>query len=249
MHSRLNEVAPGIFRLGNELFNWYLLKDGKRFTLIDTGLPRYWPQLVNTLKALGGSVEDIEAILLTHAHLDHVGMATKTYKVSGAPIYLHPDDGAMAKWGGTQIPPVGLLANAWRKHPFRMLTNAVGNNVFFGPGIKQFEPLQNQEMQLEVPGRPTVLYTPGHTKGSVSFWLPDRGVLLAGDALVTINLLSGKNRVPQLTPRNIGTDPVQSEASLVEFESLGQAVLLTGHGDPWQGTMGEAVALARKLII
>ena len=245
MNSILNEVAPGIFRLGNELFNWYLLKDGKRFTLLDTGLPRYWPQLVETLKVLGGSVEDIEAILLTHAHLDHVGMATKVQQLSGAPIYLHPADRAMAKRGGAQIPPVGLLANVWRKHPFRMLTNAVGNNVFFGPSIKQFEALGDEQVQLAVPGRPTMLFTPGHTRGSVSFWLPEREALLAGDALVTINLLSGKNPEPQLTPRNIGTDREQSEISLIEFENLGQAVLLTGHGNPWRGDMGQAVALAR----
>jgi len=245
MSSKINEVAPDVFRLGNDLFNWYLIKDGKRFTLVDSGLPAYWSQLTTTLKALNGSITDIEAILLTHAHLDHVGLAERVRRASGATIYLHEADRRMARRGGAQIPPVGLLINVWRRHPFRILSTAVLRNVFFGPSIKQFVPLQQDQVQLDVPGKPTVLFTPGHTSGSVSFWLPDRNVLLAGDALVTINMLTGKNPAPQLTPRNTGTDRNQSIASLTAFEPLGKAVLLTGHGEPWTGDMGEAVALAR----
>lgn len=245
MNTKLHETAPDVFRLGNELFNWYLIKDGQRFTLVDSGLPGYWSQLTATMQKLNASISDIEAVLLTHAHLDHVGLAERVRRSSGATIYLHADDQRMANHGGAQIPPVGLLTNVWRRHPFRILTSAVRHNVFFGPAIKKFEPLQNQ-MQLDVPGKPTVLFTPGHTKGSVSFWLPDRQALFAGDALVTINMLTGKTPGPQLTPRNVGTDRDQSIASLTTFAPLGQAVLMTGHGKPWRGEMETAVTLARK---
>jgi glyoxylase-like metal-dependent hydrolase (beta-lactamase superfamily II) len=245
MNNIIREVAPGVFRLGNNLFNWYLIKDGQRFTLLDSGLPAYWSQLTVTLKALNASITDIEAVLITHAHLDHVGLAKRVRRTSGASIYLHSADQRMASRGGAQIPPVGLLVNGWRPYPFRILASAVRNNVFFGPPIKEFVPLQNC-VQLDVPGQPTVLFTPGHTNGSVSFWLPSRRALLAGDALVTINMLTGKTPQPQLTPRNVGTNRAQSMASLSTFEPLGKAILLTGHGEPWEGEMAEAVSLARE---
>ena len=45
---------------------------------------------------------------------------------------------------------------------------------------------------LDVPGRPTVLHLPGHTKGSIGFFLSERHVCFSGDALVTLNLLTGR---------------------------------------------------------
>lgn len=244
MKNLLQEVAPGIFRLGNELFNWYLIKDGSRFTLLDSGLPGFYTQLIAVLQALNSSVANIEAVLLTHAHLDHVGLAERIRRESGAVIYLHKGDRNMARRGGAQIPPAGLLVNVWRRYPFRILTSAVWHNVFFGPGIRQFTPVQDGD-QLDVPGKPTAIFTPGHTAGSVSFWLPERQAFFAGDALVTIDMLSGKNSQPQITPRNVGTNRQQTLKSLDKLEGLGTATLLTGHGDPWQGEMSTAVNLAR----
>jgi len=58
---------------------------------------------------------------------------------------------------------------------------------FSGPSIREFVPLRSAE-SLKIPGEPQVLSVPGHTRGSVAFWLPDRRVLLAGDALVTLDM-------------------------------------------------------------
>ena len=237
------EVAPGVHRLGNELFNWYLIREGRRFTLVDGGLPAYWEQLQSALSSLGGTVEDIDAVLITHAHLDHVGLVRRVQKSSAATIYLHPADARRAARGGAQIPPAGLLANAWRPTPFRILTTAARKGVFFGPPIRDFTPLSSPG-PLNVPGRPEVLFVPGHTLGSVAFWFPDRKALLAGDALVTVDMMTGRHSGPQLTPRNTNDDPRQALTSLSSFESLGRAVLLTGHGEPWEGDMKEAVRLA-----
>ena len=55
---------------------------------------------------------------------------------------------------------------------------------------------------LDVPGRPRIVPTPGHSPGHVAFHLPDRGVLIGGDALCTYNPLTGK-RGPQLMPKRV----------------------------------------------
>ena len=239
----IREVAPDIYRLGNELFNWYLIRDGRRLTLVDGGLPGYWDQLRSCLSELGATVGEIDAVLITHAHLDHVGLVRRVQREAGAIVYLHPADARRAARGGAQIPPVGLLANAWRRMPFRILTTAVRKGVFFGPPIRTFEPLES-EGPLAVPGKPVALFVPGHTMGSVAYWLPDRKALLAGDALVNVDMIAARRTGPQLTPLRTNDDERLARESLSSFESLGEAVLLTGHGEPWTGEMSEAVRLA-----
>ena len=64
---------------------------------------------------------------------------------------------------------------------------------------------------LDVPGRPRVIPTPGHSPGHVAFHLPDRGVLIAGDALCTYNPLTG-GRGPQILPRAFAADALQAMA-------------------------------------
>lgn len=246
MHRPL-EVAPDVFRLGSHLFNCYLVREGDRFTLVDGGLPGYWSHLTDTLSALGATVRDVEAVLITHAHLDHVGFADRVRKESGARIFLHSADQARARRGGAQLPPTGLLLNAWRRHPSQLLFHATRYGVFSAPPIHDFTPVDRADT-LDVPGGPTVLHVPGHTPGSVAYWFTGSRALLAGDALVTIDMFSGRAPRPQLTPWGTNSDPGAAMKSLERFEGLGEAVLLTGHGDPWEGDLGEAVAIARGSV-
>src|SRR3954449_944106 len=68
------QVAPGVHRLGNAIVNCYLIEDGNRMTLVDGGFPGVRAQLNEYLRSRGRSVGDIDAVILTHAHSDHVGM-------------------------------------------------------------------------------------------------------------------------------------------------------------------------------
>jgi glyoxylase-like metal-dependent hydrolase (beta-lactamase superfamily II) len=98
--------------------------------------------------------------------------------------------------------------------------------------------------QLDVPGRPRVVYSPGHTHGHCALHLPDRGVLLAGDAVVTYNPYTASSG-PQIVSGAATADSGRALASLAALAATGAQTVLTGHGDPWTAGIASAVDRAR----
>jgi glyoxylase-like metal-dependent hydrolase (beta-lactamase superfamily II) len=99
--------------------------------------------------------------------------------------------------------------------------------------------------QLDLPGRPRVIATPGHTAGHASYLLAERRALCAGDALVTNAIVRG-GFGPQLLSDVFHHDAAQARASLEHLAGLDVGVLLPGHGRPWRGPISEAVEQARR---
>jgi glyoxylase-like metal-dependent hydrolase (beta-lactamase superfamily II) len=97
---------------------------------------------------------------------------------------------------------------------------------------------------LDVPGRPVPVPTPGHTTGHCAFHLPERGVLIAGDALMTDHLWA-RSPGPQLLPPPFNADDARARASLDALEPLDARVVIPGHGPAFAGTPADAVRAAR----
>jgi glyoxylase-like metal-dependent hydrolase (beta-lactamase superfamily II) len=76
--------------------------------------------------------------------------------------------------------------------------------------------------------------------------LEDREVLMVGDALATIDLVSGESG-PRLLPRFVNDDHQQALASLHKLELVKAGWVLPGHGPPWEGSPQQAVKLAREI--
>ena len=91
------ELAPGVWRAGTAFVNWYLLEEDGRVTIVDAGLPRYRPQLDRALERMGRSLADVAAIVLTHAHPDHVGLAEPLRVELGVPVHVHAGDEQLAR--------------------------------------------------------------------------------------------------------------------------------------------------------
>jgi len=90
------QVAPGVWAAGTRFVNYYVVDGGADgLTLVDAGLPGYSRRLGPTLAAIGHAPGDVRAVLLTHGHVDHVGMA-QPLADAGATIYLHEADAALA---------------------------------------------------------------------------------------------------------------------------------------------------------
>lgn len=111
--------------------------------------------------------------------------------------------------------------------------------------VKEVESFDADGEELDVPGRPQPIRTPGHTEGHVSFLLAERGVLFAGGALLTLDPLT-RAEGPRLPPDVLNTDPEQVRTSLDALEQADAGTLLPGHGEPWTGSMADAVARARE---
>ena len=96
---------------------------------------------------------------------------------------------------------------------------------------------------LDVPGHPLPVPTPGHTSGHAALHLPDQGVLVAGDALMTEHALASSSG-PQLLPDFFNTDTSQARTSLDLLRPLSADVVIPGHGPAFHGTPNQAVDLA-----
>ncbi len=237
------EVAPHVHHFSTSPFNWYVIEEAGRLTLVDAGFPGHYREFIAGIRSIGYSPSDVEAIVLTHSHADHTGFAERLRKDTGAPIFVHKEDkAAIAR--SLQLPWTALLSNSWRPFVAFLLGHAMRNGVFTMPSIQESFTFKDGDV-LDVPGKPHVLHVPGHTPGEVAFYLPESQVLISGDTLVTQSLMTGRSTLPQVPTSSLNHDTPQAKRALDRYRELEEVTLLPGHGKPWTGSMKEAVKQAR----
>jgi glyoxylase-like metal-dependent hydrolase (beta-lactamase superfamily II) len=91
------EVHEGIHRLSRGVCNFYLIEQSGKFILVDAGAPGDWAFFGQALTSLGGKLADLDAVLLTHAHPDHVGIAERARTQAAAQVWIHQADAEAAK--------------------------------------------------------------------------------------------------------------------------------------------------------
>jgi glyoxylase-like metal-dependent hydrolase (beta-lactamase superfamily II) len=234
------EIAPGVRRIGSDSqINAYLIEEGGRVTIVDAGISGFYKELPDELAAMGRTIEDVGALVLTHGHSDHVGFAEQLRTEHRVPVSVHEADAALAR-GEVKNPSKGfgpmkagpLLGFLWltlRQGGVR--TRHIGAVSTFGDGAT-----------LDVPGSPRVILTPGHTPGSAALHVASRDTLLVGDAFATYAVTTGK-RGPQIAP--FTADAAQAVESLARLENVEARWVLPGHGDPWIEGVAEAVRTIR----
>ena len=239
------EVAPGVFRLGTPLVNWYLVADGDRLTAVDSGLPAWAKTLEADLASLGFAAGDIEAVVLTHSDADHTGMAAKL-RDAGARVLIHAADAPKLAEPGQKsgdAAPAKMLKLAWRPSFWRFMGAMARAGGAKPAPVERAETFTDGE-RLDVPGRPLVVHTPGHTAGHSALLFERRGALFVGDELCTWNPITGERR-PQRMPGPFNEDNRAGVQSLGALEKLDAEILLPGHGDPFRGSPAAAVRQAR----
>jgi glyoxylase-like metal-dependent hydrolase (beta-lactamase superfamily II) len=232
-------LAPSLHRLGEEIVGCFIIEEAGEVTIIDAGVPAYYSDLAAELAAMGRTIEDVRALVLTHGHDDHIGFAERLRTERAVPVSIHELDAALAR-GEVGNPSAGMGERRLRSLLHYMLwgirhgmmrTTVLTEVGTLGPGTT-----------LDVPGALRVIHTPGHTFGSVTFHAPAHDTLFVGDALATDAVIT-QRRGPQVCP--FAADPDQALASLANIEPIEAHWLLPGHGGPWTGGVAAAVTAAR----
>ena len=148
-----------IFPVGPLACNCSILADetSLRATVIDPGA-----DITKILAVLQQHHLTVEQIIITHAHIDHVGGAVQLKRLTGAPIYMNQNDLPLLKMMDMQAGWLGVPA----------------------PEVAAPDVDASDLLPLTIAGEPAqVLHTPGHTEGSICLHLPRPHLLLAGDTL------------------------------------------------------------------
>lgn len=134
-------------------------------------------------------------VVLTHAHFDHIGFAERARGELGVPVWVHENDVPLTRHPAQyahERPRSYYLAT----HPKAMpiIASLARNRAFFPKPIAATE--RYEAGAVPVPGSPRAVFTAGHTLGHCALHLPERGAVLAGDAVVTLDPLAGHERAP-----------------------------------------------------
>ena len=237
----LTAVTERLHMAATPLVNWTVVTDESGVLLIDAGYPGSREEVLTSLDRLGFGPTDLRGILLTHAHVDHLGTAIWFAATHGTPVYCHTSEvGHTRRDYLEQVSPAALITQAWRPSWLKWSVEAVRMGGLVRAGIGSAQAL-TEEIAAILPGRPRALPTPGHTGGHCSYIVD--GVLIAGDALVTGHPLA-RERGPQLLPSVFNHDEAACMRSLATIAEAGTDVLIPGHGDLWIGPVREAARQA-----
>ncbi|MFI5954461.1 MBL fold metallo-hydrolase [Cryptosporangium sp. NPDC051539] len=192
----------------------YLIETNAGLALIDTGWhsDQAWNGLVEGIRQTGHELADIDAVLITHFHGDHFGLASRVREASGARVAMHTLD-------AKAIQEFGSIRSFLSQDREWLLRRGVPDDqlaeMLLPPSDGGDEPgwdfgsvdvlLEDGDLPLG-PGSPLrVLWTPGHTPGHICFVHTDHDVLLTGDHVL-----------PRISP-NISPSPLSDADTLGEF--------------------------------
>ncbi len=239
-------VAPGVGRLGILFVNVLALGEpGGPWLLVDAGLPGSAGVIRRAVARRFGTGARPEAILLTHGHFDHVGFAERARSELGVPVYVHENDVPLTQhpWRyDHERPRSPYLLTQVRALP--IVAALVRNRAMFPAPVKQVA--RFEDGTLPVPGSPRVVFSPGHTYGHCALHLPDRDVLIAGDAIVMLDPYTGE-KGPQIVAGAATANVDLALESVGALEETGASTVLTGHGPPWRDGVAEAARRARAI--
>lgn len=240
----VTQVGDGLHLASTGLVNWILAEEDGQVTLVDSGYPGDGGRVIASLEKIGRTPADIAAVLVTHAHVDHIGGIPDLHEVADFPVLSGETEAAHCRREFLeQATELDVIKRIWNPRvltwSLRIMTVGATQEVT----VPSAEACAVGE-PLDLPGRPVAVATPGHTSGHTAFHFPGAGAVCSGDALVTGHPVTGR-RQPHLLPAFFTHDQAQTESTLATFAGLDADVLLPGHGPVWRGPIADAVAQAR----
>jgi len=199
----------------------FLLK-GEKTILIDAGIPGQMERLRKGLAAVNTQLEEIDLVLLTHGHLDHIGLVKEIAELSGAQTAIHHLE---KNWVENGKPPFPPGATPWGKFLVSLVKLAPEMHIL--PAKVDFT-LDDNGLSLGEYGIPArVIHTPGHTLGSMSILL-ENGDAIVGDLAMNAKILRLSPGIPIFAE-----DVSLIKPSWQKLLDLGAKMIYPAHGKPF----------------
>jgi hydroxyacylglutathione hydrolase len=196
--------------------NAYLIPVGDDYILIDSGVAQQWSRLEDVLLQANSLPAHLKMVLITHGDFDHTGNCAELQRKYHVKIAMHAGD--------TNIVKTGIPAKRQAKGLLGKLFLGLGRHL--GGKFQTFEPdilLTDGQNLADYGWAAQVIYTPGHTKGSIAI-LAATGELFVGDTL------SNRGK-PDIAPFFESAQELQ--ASLRMLKGLKAHMVYPGHGKPF----------------
>jgi glyoxylase-like metal-dependent hydrolase (beta-lactamase superfamily II) len=264
----VTEVAPGLHRMalplgihGVETVSAYLLAGGDgRDTLVDCGIaaattpdgdpgPDGTAALEEALLACGSGLERIERLVVTHAHIDHFGLAGEVVRRSGGQLLMHRSTELdLAKYADPEeaVDRRELMLADHGLYGPELTESSRGLCDWLPvmPSIGRPSTLLDGGERIAVGDRSwEVVHTPGHSPGHICLWSATDRLLCSGDHLLQVV------SPPVTFERGFETDPMGSYLeSLERVGTLAPDLVLPGHGAPFRDGARRAASISRNKL-
>jgi glyoxylase-like metal-dependent hydrolase (beta-lactamase superfamily II) len=226
------QVCDGVYRIPGSRSNIYLVTAPEP-VLIDTGMPGDDQVILQAMRELGLAPRDLRAIFITHAHLDHIGSLAAVKAATGATIIagVQEQDYIEGRRMLCSMRREGLAGTI-----FKCILFVLEKFVQKYSPVRLDAPFSAHEGSAPVCGV-EIIATPGHSLGSLSFYLQAHRALFTGDALTGMP-------EPRLPLRAGCSDYGSALESVQRLAARDADICLFGHGEP---LAGGAAAVLRKL--
>lgn len=204
------EIAPGVHAVKLRGAMAFVLAE-ERLTLIDAGLGGSRRALERYLRTIGRSLDELDRIVCTHGHPDHVG-GVREIAGDRVEVMLHPSD-----LKGIEVTLREVVRVRRRGKLLHYLTPHPGDTT----------PVVDGDV-IPVLGGLEVIHTPGHTPGSICLWAAERRILFSGDILQV-----RRGRLTYASPI-FSHDYPTARASLGRLVDLDIEMIALSHFPPWR---------------
>ena len=205
------EIAPGVHAVRLLSVYAFLISE-PQMTLIDTGLIGSGRRVERYVRRLGRSIDELNQIICTHAHPDHIGAVRELAGDREVEVLMHPADLA-----GLRVRLRDAVANRNRGQLLAYFTRHPGEAT----------PIEHGQL-LPMLGGLQVVHTPGHTPGSICLYAARRKLLFVGDALQVI-----RGRVT-FSSAVFSDDMPLARASVARMAELDVETIAFSHYPPWR---------------